>query len=119
MFPSRSTLLRCWFALSIALTPMLPAFASVHVAVAHGAHASHADAFHGGAESAAHPAAPTPAKHAHCDGHCCIGCGLSTVTIGAFATAGDVARPVQVPIVTALHPHALVNIPLRPPRSLS
>lgn len=115
-------LARLLLALSIALTPMLPAFGYARMSMdAQGAAANHADhaVIHIAVKADATSAASTPVKHVHCNGHCCIACGMSFVAANVLWNGAEYGRPIQIPIIASFHPRPLVTTPHRPPRLLS
>ena len=112
-------LFRYLLALSIAFAPTLPAFASsVFSADEHATHAGHVyvDA---GAKVSSDPAKPHSGQHNHCNGHCCLACGMSVVGVPVVWSNASRVHPVQLPTVGRFHPHPIVTIPHRPPRTLS
>ncbi|HEX9812237.1 MAG TPA: hypothetical protein VGA88_09140 [Burkholderiales bacterium] len=117
MFEKTAALLfRYLLAISIVFAPMVPAFAASKIDA--GRHAAHAP-MHDAGEISGDPVQPNSGKHLNCYGHCCLACGMSIVDVPIVPSGAGRARSVQTPTVQRLHPHPLVTVPHRPPRTLS
>lgn len=110
-----ATVFRYLLALSVALAPMLPAFTSSPMSLSEHAFHSH----HVGAPANGHAGAPISGKHAHCNGHCCLACGMAFAETSVVLIDASYAPAVQVPVVVRLHSHPLIAVLERPPRTLS
>ncbi len=106
-------------ALSVAVAPVFPAFASVWKnADSQTIHAEHADA-HATVTPPADLSQSPCDKHDNCNGYCCATCAQCFTAMVVAPIEIARARSIQTPTVRRFHPHSVVATPHRPPRVLS